>query len=553
MIILTGKGVSSGIAIGKIHFYQRKQHEIKRYHTQDTDTQIKRFENAKSEAISQLQELYEKAILEVGEANAMIFQIHQMMLEDLDYTDSITNIIKMQSVNAEYAVGTTSDNFSNMFSEMDDEYMKGRAADVKDVSERLLKILLDCDETAVVNDEPVIIAANDLAPSETVQMNKEKLLGFVTMEGSSYSHTAIIARTMNIPAIIGLGNQLDEKYNGKMSMIDGATGEIFIEPDEETISRLKEKKEKDDQYKLLLSELKDLNNVTLDGQEIEIFANIGNASDVGMVLKNDAGGIGLFRSEFLYLENNDYPTEEEQFAAYKTVAEIMSGKRVIIRTLDIGADKQVDYFNMCHEENPAMGYRAIRICLDRQEIFKTQLRAIYRASAFGNIAIMFPMIISVSEVLMIKDIVNIVKTELEQEGIQFNKNVLLGIMIETPAAAIISDDLAKEVDFFSIGTNDLTQYTLAIDRQNLKLEKIYDSHHKAVLRLIKMISDNAHKNGIWVGICGELAADESLTQTFLAMDIDELSVSPNKVLKIRKKVRETNISEIKDKILKKIM
>ncbi|MFZ2539122.1 MAG: phosphoenolpyruvate--protein phosphotransferase [Oscillospiraceae bacterium] len=549
MIILSGKGVSSGIAIGKIHFYDNKRHKVKRYHAKDTDEQIKRFEQAKLEAIKQLQELYEKALGEVGEANAMIFQIHQMMLEDLDYSDSVINIIKMQSVNAEYAVGTTDDNFSNMFSEMEDEYMKGRAADVRDVSERLLKILDNCDEKVDAHDEPTIIAAKDLAPSETVQMDKNKLLGFVTMEGSSYSHTAIIARTMNIPAIIGLGNQLTPKFNGKMSIIDGSTGEVFIEPDEETILRLKRKKQKEDNYKLLLSELKDKDNITLDGQQIDIFANIGNVSDVGEVIKNDAGGVGLFRSEFLYLENTDYPTEDEQFTAYKSITEIMSGKRVIIRTLDIGADKQVDYFKMCHEENPAMGYRAIRICLDRQDIFKTQLRAIYRASAFGNIAIMFPMIISVEEVLMIKDIVSEVKLELQQDGIQFNEDVLLGIMIETPAAALISDDLAKEVDFFSIGTNDLTQYTLAIDRQNLKLEKTYNPHHKAVLRLIKMVSDNAHKNGIWVGICGELGADETLTQTFLAMGIDELSVSPNKVLSIRKKVRETNVSEIKDKIL----
>lgn len=553
MVILKGKGVSTGVAIGKIHFYQRKQHEIKRYHVEDIETQIKRFENAKVEAIRQLEELYQKAIHEVGEANAMIFQIHQMMVEDLDYCDSVINIIKMQNVNVEYAVATTADNFSTMFSQMDDEYMQGRAADVKDVSERLIEILLDYNQEVAENNQPMIIAANDLVPSETVQMDKDKLLGFVTMEGSSYSHTAIIARTMNIPAIIGLGSQLDSIYDGKMAILDGFTGEIYIEPDEETLCRLKEKKEKEEQYKLLLNELKDKENITLDGQEIEIYANIGSVSDIGEVIKNDAGGVGLFRSEFLYLEQTNYPTEEEQFVAYKSAAEIMSGKRVIIRTLDIGADKQVDYFDMCHEENPALGYRAIRICLDRIEVFKTQLRALYRASAFGNIAIMFPMIISVNEVLMIKKIVQEVKDELTQDGIDFDKNVLLGIMIETPGAAIISDDLAKEVDFFSIGTNDLTQYTLAIDRQNAKLEKIYDPHHKSILRLIKMVCDNAHKNGIWVGICGELGADETLTETFLALGVDELSVSPNMVLPIRKKVRETNVSEIKEKLLNKII
>ncbi|WMJ23986.1 phosphoenolpyruvate--protein phosphotransferase [Paludicola sp. MB14-C6] len=553
MIILKGKGVSSGIAIGKIHFCQRKQHVIKRIHTEDSQSQIVRFEQAKEKAITQLQALYEKALPEVGEANAAIFQIHQMMLEDLDYVDSVVNIIKMQQVNTEYAVATTADNFSNMFSQMDDEYMQGRAADVKDVSDRLIDILMNNKQAANTDNEPMIIAANDLAPSETVQMDKAKLLGFVTMEGSTYSHTAIIARTMNIPAVIGVGTALQEEYDGKLAVIDGQTGDIFIEPDEETLRLYETKKQQNLQHKLLLNELKDKENITLDGKKIKIYANIGSPSDVGEVLKNDAGGIGLFRSEFLFLEKNDYPTEEEQFTAYKSVAEIMSGKTVVIRTLDIGADKQVDYFNMEHEENPAMGYRAIRICLDRIEIFKTQLRALYRASAYGKIAIMFPMIISVEEVQSIKRIVEEVKSELKRDGISFDENIALGIMIETPAAALISDDLAKMVDFFSIGTNDLSQYTLAIDRQNCKLETLYNAHHKAILRLIKMVADNAHKNGIWVGICGELGADESLTETFLAMGIDELSVSPNKVLSIRKIVRETNVSSIKDQALTNVL
>lgn len=551
MVILKGKGVSFGIAMGKINFCQQKEHVIKRYRIEDSVAEINRFEDAKDEAIRQLNNLYEKAVLEVGEANATIFQIHQMMLEDLDYIDSIVNIIKIQSVNAEYAVATTADNFSKMFSEMDDEYMQGRAADVKDVSNRLLNILINNTQEQL-RDEPSIIAARDLAPSETVQMDKNKLLGFITMEGSTYSHTAIIARTMNIPAIIGLGEFLINEYDSKFAIIDGSTGEIFIEPSEEIILKYQIKKEKQQQYKKLLEELKDKKNITLDGKEIDIFANIGSSSDVGEVLKNDAGGIGLFRSEFLFLEHDDYPSEEVQFKAYKSVAEIMSGKRVIIRTLDIGADKQVDYFNMEHEENPAMGYRAIRICLDRQDVFKTQLRAILRASAYGNIAIMFPMIISIDEIIKIKEILLEVKNELQNDGIDYDENMLIGIMIETPAAAIISDDLAKEVDFFSIGTNDLSQYTMAIDRQNLKLEALYNPYHKAILRLIKMVCDNAHKNNIWVGICGELGADEKLTQTFLAMGVDELSVSPNKILSLRKIVRETNLSHLKENLLKEI-
>ena len=552
MTILKGKGVFGGIAFGKISVYNREECEIKRYRIEDTDMEIRRYESAKKIAIVQLQSLYEKALQEVGEANAMIFQIHQMMLEDLDYCESIISIIKNQNVNAEYAVGTTSDNFSEMFSSMDDSYMKERAADVKDVSKRLLKILSDSLENVVSFNEPSIIAADDLAPSETVQLDKNKVLGFVTMRGSSSSHTAILARTMNIPAIIGLGSQLKDEFDGCEAIIDGYAGDLYVNPDHRTIQKMKEKQKSKEKQAALLMELKGKDNITVDGRQVDIFANIGNSSDIGAVLQNDAGGIGLFRSEFLYLENNDYPTEDQQFAVYKDVAEKMSGKKVVIRTLDIGADKQVDYFNMPHEENPAMGYRAIRICLDRMHVFKTQLRALYRASAFGKIAIMFPMIISVDEVIKIKNIVETVKQELISEEIQFSDNVELGIMIETPAAAIISDDLAKEVDFFSIGTNDLSQYTLAIDRQNDKLTNIFDSHHKAILRLIKFIADNAHKNGIWVGICGELGADESLTETFLSMGIDELSVSPPYVLGIRKKVRETNISKVKEKILEKI-
>lgn len=552
MTILKGKGVFGGIAFGKISIYNREEFEIKRYRVEDTDSEIRRYESAKKIAIVQLQSLYEKALQEVGETNAMIFQIHQMMLEDLDYCESIINIIKNQNVNAEYAVGTTSDNFSEMFSSMDDSYMKERAADVRDVSKRLLKILADSLENVVSFNEPSIIAADDLAPSETVQLDKNKVLGFVTMRGSSSSHTAILARTMNIPAIIGVGSQLKDEFDGCEAIIDGYAGDVYINPDHATIQKMREKQEAKERQAALLLELKGRENITVDGMHIEIFANIGNSSDVGAVLQNDAGGIGLFRSEFLYLENDDYPSEDQQFAVYKDVAEKMSGKKVIIRTLDIGADKQVDYFEMPHEENPAMGYRAIRMCLDRLDVFKTQLRALYRASAFGKIAIMFPMIISVDEVKKIKEIIKVVKRELEEDEIQFSNDVELGIMIETPAAAIISDDLAKEVDFFSIGTNDLSQYTLAIDRQNDKLTNIFDSHHKAILRLIKFVADNAHRNGIWVGICGELGADESLTETFLSMGIDELSVSPPYVLGIRKKVIETDVSKVKEKILEAI-
>jgi phosphotransferase system enzyme I (PtsI) len=551
MIVLNGKGVFGGVAIGKISLYQKQQHQIKRYHVEDVNAEILRFEEAKKGTIVQLQELYNKALKEVGEANAAIFEVHQMMVDDLDYCESITNIIKTQNVNAEYAVATTGDNFAEMFASMDDAYMKERSADVKDISERIISVLSNASKSTVDSDEPVIILAEDLAPSETVQLDKNKVLAFVTKFGSSNSHTAILARTMNIPALISVDIDLTEDLNGRLAIADGFTGTVYIDPDEETLKKMQDKRAKDLEKKELLLQLKGKENVTLDGKSINIYANIGNVSDVANVLQNDAGGVGLFRSEFLYLETTDYPTEEEQFQSYKTVAENMAGKKVIIRTLDIGADKQVDYFNMEKEENPALGYRAIRICLDRIDIFKTQLRALYRASAYGKISIMFPMIISVEEVIEIKKIVEEVKAELRELGIPFD-DCEIGIMIETPAAVMISDLLAKEVDFFSIGTNDLTQYTLAIDRQNPKLDKIYNPHHKAVLRMIKMVADNAHANGIWMGICGELGADLELTETFLAMGIDELSVSPSLVLGLRKKVRETNVDAVKEALLDKL-
>ena len=538
MVKISGKSVFRGASIGKLLFYQRKEKVIKRIHVDNVDDEWNRFQSAKNTAVSQLKGLYEKALNDVGEANAMIFEIHQMMLEDLDYLESIENIIRTQEVNAEYAVATTADNFAKMFAAMDDAYMQGRAADVKDVSERVLDILCGVSGGMKEMDEPCIIAADDLAPSETVQLDKSKVLGFATMYGSSNSHTAILARTMNIPAVIGLGEALRQEYDGKDAVIDGFTGTLYIEPDEETLKEMQEKRAKDLEQKALLETLKGKENVTKSGQKINVYANIGNVSDLGAVLKNDAGGIGLFRSEFLYLENTDFPTEEQQFSVYRQVAESMAGKKVIIRTLDIGADKQVDYFGLDKEENPALGYRAIRICLTRPEIFKTQLRALYRAAMFGNISIMFPMIISVKEVLKIKEIIAEVKAELKEEGIPYKEDVELGIMIETPAAVMVSRELAKEVDFFSVGTNDLTQYTLAIDRQNSKLDEFYDPHHPAVLSMIKMAAENAHAEGAWIGICGELGADLELTEEFLKMGLDELSVSPSMVLPLRKRIRE---------------
>lgn len=552
MIVLTGKGVFGGIAIGKIAVYGKKEQTVKRQRVENAEAEITRFEQAKTQASDQLGQLYEKALHEVGEANAMIFQIHQMMLDDPDYCDSVTNIIRSQSVNAEFAVATTADNFAQMFASMDDAYMKERAADVRDISERLISILSNGQDRNFSAEEPVIIMAEDLAPSETVQLDKNKVLGFVTAKGSTNSHTAILARTMNIPAVINIGVELKPEYDGMLACVDGFTGTVYLDPNDQTLTQMKAKQEQDLQQRSLLQQLKGQENITLDGQKIKIYCNIGNPSDVGAVLKNDAGGIGLFRSEFLYLENSDYPTEEEQFLAYKQVAENLAGKEVVIRTLDIGADKQVDYFNMPTEENPALGYRAIRICLDRVEIFKTQLRALLRASAYGKIAIMFPMITSVQEVQEIKQIVAEVKSDLDAQEIIYDHSIQLGVMIETPAAALISDQLAKEVDFFSVGTNDLTQYTLAIDRQNQKLERFYNPHHIAVLRLIQMAAENAHKNGIWIGICGELGADLSLTETFLAMGIDELSVSAPYVLPLRKKVRETDVSKVKDSILSQL-
>lgn len=538
MITLTGKSVFGGVAIGKISFYKRSEKTIKREHVEDTDAEYQRFKDAQKIALDQLKKLYDKAMADVGEANAMIFEVHQMMLEDLDYVESIENIIKTQNVNAEYAIATTSDNFAQMFASMDDAYMQGRAADVKDISERLLGILSGTIDSIVQTEEPSIIAADDLAPSETVQLDKDKVLAFTTMYGSSNSHTAILARTMNIPAIIGLGEALTQEYDGKMAIVDGFTGIMYIDPDEKTMEEMKAKQQKDLEQKALLEQLKGKENITKEGQKINVYANIGNVADLGAVLKNDAGGIGLFRSEFLYLENETYPTEEQQFAVYKQVAETMAGKKVIIRTLDIGADKQVDYFNLDKEENPALGYRAIRICLTRPEIFKTQLRALYRAAVYGNLSIMFPMIISVAEVKKIKEIIEEVKDELKAEGIPYKEDVETGIMIETPASVMVSRELAKEVDFFSVGTNDLTQYTLAIDRQNSKLDEFYDPHHPAVLSMIKMAADNAHAEGKWIGICGELGADLDLTEEFLKMGLDELSVSPAMVLPLRKRIRD---------------
>ena len=535
MEMYTGKSIFKGIAIGKILFYQKGEQPVKRVKIEDTAEQIKRYEDARAKAAEQLQGLYEKALKEVGEANAAVFEVHQMMLEDDDYIDSVVNIIETQQVNAEFAVATTGDNFAKMFAEMEDDYFKARAADVKDISERMVNILSGNESGGAIGDEPVIVVAEDLAPSETVQMDKEKLLAFVTRLGSANSHTAILARTMNIPALIEV--DIKEEWNGKMAVVDGYTGTFYIDPDEDILKKMQEKKEEDIKARELLQELKGKEDVTVDGKHIKLYANIGGVKDVASVLANDAAGIGLFRSEFLYLEADNYPDEEAQFQAYKTVAENMAGKKVIVRTLDIGADKQVDYFNLDHEENPAMGSRAIRICLDRRDIFRTQLRALLRASAYGNIGIMYPMIISVDEVKEIKKIVESIKAELTEKGIEYGE-VEQGIMIETPAAVMISDLLAEEVDFFSIGTNDLTQYTLAIDRQNSKLDNIYDAHHPAVLRMIQKTIENGHKAGCWVGICGELGADMTLTETFLKMGIDELSVSPTFVLPIRKLIRE---------------
>lgn len=539
-----GKGVYSAIAIGRISVFKKKDLSVKRVRCEDTEAEKNRVENAKNLAREQIGKLYEKALKEVGEANAQIFEIHMMMLDDDDYNESIGNIIDTQKVNAEYAVAVTADNFSEMFSAMDDAYMQARSADVKDISNRIIANLTGINSEGSHLDDKVIICADDLAPSETVSLDKEKVLAFVTAHGSSNSHTAILARNMNIPAIIGVGDAfLDEIRDGQTAVVDGYTGEIYLDPDEEIVQEFVLKQKDDEERKKLLQNLKGKENVTIDGTKINIYANIGGVDNIGAVLANDAGGIGLFRSEFLYLENSDFPTEEQQFTAYRKVLESMSGKKVIIRTLDIGADKQADYFGLKKEENPALGLRAIRICLTRPEIFRTQLRALYRASVFGKLGIMFPMITSESEVRKILEICGEVKNELKNEGIEYSENVELGIMIETPAAAIISDKLAPLVDFFSVGTNDLTQYTLACDRQNPDIENFVDTHHEAVLRLIEMSVENAHKNGAWIGICGELAADTTLTETFLKMGIDELSVSPSFVLKVRDAVRKININK----------
>ena len=534
-----GKSIFRKVAIGKVFFYEKNTAVVKRTKIDDPKAELERFEQAKETAKAQLQGLYEKALHEVGDSGAAIFEVHMMMIDDLDYNGSIQNMIESQSVNVEYAVAMTGDNFSTMFAEMDDDYMKARAADVKDISERLVSVLSGYDNDMGNLEEPVILVADDLAPSETVQMDKSKLLAFVTEHGSSNSHTAILARTMNIPAIIGI--PIKKEWHGHMAIVDGYAGCVIIDPDEEEIAKAKKAVVEEEEKQKLLKTLKGQKTITKDGKEIHLYANIGSVADTASVLMNDAEGIGLFRSEFLYLESDTYPTETEQFNAYKTVAENMAGKKVIIRTLDIGADKQVDYFELDKEENPALGYRAIRICLTREEVFKTQLRALLRASAYGNISIMFPMIISVDEVRKIKQILEEVKEELRESGIPF-KDVEIGVMIETPAAVMISEQLAQEVDFFSIGTNDLTQYTLAIDRQNPKLDEFYDAHHPAVLRMIQMTIENGHKGGAWVGICGELGADLELTETFLRMGVDELSVSPTFVLPVRNRVRELDLS-----------
>ena len=550
MQIYKGKSVFGGIAIGKISVYKKDEQLVKRVKIEDADAEMERYTAARNIAAAQLQKLYDKALKEVGEANADIFEVHQMMLEDEDYNESVENIIHSQMVNAEYAVASTADNFAQMFEAMDDDYMRGRAADVRDISERVITVLAGGAGSGLDSDEPVIIAADDLAPSETVQLDKDKVLSFVTAHGSENSHTAILARTMGIPALIGTGIDLDETVDGKLGIVDGTNGVVYVDPDAELLEEMKKKQQEEQEKKRLLQTLKGKENITLDGQKVMLYANVGNIKDLGIALQNDAGGIGLFRSEFIYLGQDHYPTEEEQFQIYKTVAETMAGRRVIIRTLDIGADKQCDYFELDKEDNPAMGLRAIRICLTRPEIFKTQLRALFRASVYGNINIMYPMIISVDEVRQIKAIVEEVKAELTEQGIEYG-NPAQGIMIETPASVMMSRELAEEVDFFSIGTNDLTQYTLAIDRQNSKLDKFFDSHHPAVLRMIQMTVENAHKAGIWCGICGELGADQALTKDFLAMGVDELSVSPGSILPLRKIILETDVEAYKKSKQKK--
>ena len=537
MVVCQGKSVLKGIAIGKIYLYEKQEYVLEQKQVADAEAEVARFEAAKETAIGQLDDLYEKALAEAGEEQAMIFDVHKMMLGDGDYLDAITGLIRSEKVNAEYAVHTTGEQFAAVFASMDDDYMKARSADVKDISGRVIRILAGIGDGSIASEEPVILLADDLTPSETVSLDKSKILAFVTRNGSANSHTAILARSMNIPALVQTDVELLKEYHGMDAVVDGLDGKLYLDPEEAVLAELVQKKEACGRERAELEKLIGLDNVTRDGRKINVYANIGSPEDVDKVLLNDAGGIGLFRSEFLYLGREDYPSEEEQFEIYKEVLSRMEGKKVIIRTLDIGADKQVDYFKLPKEENPAMGYRAIRICLDRIDVFKTQLRAIYRASVYGTAAIMFPMIISVKEILRIKEIVEEVKAELTAAGIEIAP-VELGIMVETPAAVMISEELAKEVSFFSIGTNDLTQYTLAIDRQNQSLDTIYDSHHPAVLRMIQMTIENGHKGGAWVGICGELGADTTLTKTFVDMGIDELSVSPTYVLGLRKAIRE---------------
>ena len=530
-----GKAIFKGVAIGRIMFYGKKENIVKRFKIEDTAAEIQRYDNARKESIEQLKKLHDDAVKKVGEENAAIFEVHAMLLEDDDFNDSVHNMIENEEVNAEYATAVTGENFSKMFAEMEDEYFKARSADMKDISERVISVLSGKDTTATF-DQPVIIAADDLMPSETVQLDKEKVLAFVTKYGSANSHTAILARTMNIPALINI--PVDPSWDGKMAIVDGHTGTFYLDPDEDTIHEMTAKQDKDLEERRLLQELKGKENVSLDGKKINLYANIGGLKDLASVLANDGGGVGLFRSEFLYIGRDSMPTEEEPFQAYKAVAQTLAGKKVIIRTLDIGADKQADYLHLDKEDNPALGFRAIRICLTRPEIFKTQLRAIYRASAYGTISVMYPMITSTEEVEEIKKISAAVRAELSADGVPFG-NVEEGIMIETPAAAIISDELGKMVDFFSIGTNDLTQYTLAMDRQNDKLDRFYNPHHPAVLRLIQTVIENGHTGGAWVGICGELGADTSLTETFLQMGVDELSVSPSMILPVREAIRKS--------------
>lgn len=539
-----GKGVSKGVAAGPISFYRRASGVIPRHEVSDTAAELERFRAARETAKEQLAKLYDKALAEAGEDAAMLFEAHQMMLDDLDFVESIEGMIENDRVNAEAAVSDTGAQFAEMFAAMDDSYMQARAADIRDISARVIGILTGEGESGIVSDVPCIVAADDLAPSETVQLDKALILGFITAGGSANSHTAILARTMGIPAIIGAGDALQPEMEGKYAIIDGQTGEAVIEPDDAERERLLKKQAKEKALKELLDQLKGKPNVTKDGRNVMVYCNIGSPADIDAVLQNDGGGIGLFRSEFLYLQGSDYPTEDEQFKAYKTVAERMGGRRVIIRTLDIGADKQADYFHLDKEENPAMGLRAIRICLTRPEVFRTQLRALYRASAYGKIAIMFPMITSVWEVQEIKRICRNIRAELAEEGVPMADKVELGIMIETPAAVMMSAELAHEVDFFSVGTNDLTQYTLAVDRQGVGLDRFFDAHHPAVLRMIRMAAENAHKAGIWIGICGELGADAELIETFLSMGIDELSVSPSAVLPLRSAIRSIDTTTL---------